>query len=78
MAYEYEHDVISELEQMGVDYQSNGYFNMSIEVQEVYHKAEILNKIVNIIKTGRSLNSNIDFEIIVLAIEHELIYLEDK
>lgn len=48
------------------------------EIKEVYRKAEILNKIVNIIKTGRSLNSNIDFEIIVLAIEHELIYLEDK
>ncbi|MGO2108647.1 MAG: hypothetical protein ACTH27_06685 [Staphylococcus equorum] len=48
------------------------------ELQEVYHKAEILNKIANIIKTGRSLNSNIDFEIIVSAIEHELIYLEDK
>ena len=40
MAYEYENDVISELEQMGVDYQSNGYFNMSIEVQEVYLKAK--------------------------------------
>jgi hypothetical protein len=40
MTYEYEHDVISELEQMGVDYQSNGYFNMSIEVQEVYRKAK--------------------------------------
>lgn len=48
------------------------------ELQEVYFKAEILNKIVNIIKTGRSLNSNIDFEIIVLAIEHELKYLEGK
>lgn len=48
------------------------------ELQEVYHKAEILNKIVNIIKNGRSLNSNIDFEIIVLAIEHELIYLGDE
>lgn len=40
MAYEYENDVISELEQMGVDYQSNGYFNMSIEVEEAYRKAK--------------------------------------
>ena len=47
MAYEYEHDVISELEQMGVDYQSNGYFNMSIEVQEVYLKAKAFDEIVN-------------------------------
>ncbi|PTL18487.1 hypothetical protein BUZ08_00830 [Staphylococcus gallinarum] len=45
MAYEYEHDVISELEQMGVDYQSNGYFNMSIEVQEVYRKAKAFDAI---------------------------------
>lgn len=40
MCYEYEQDVISELEQMGVDYESNGYFNMSIEVEEVYRKAK--------------------------------------
>ncbi len=75
MAYEYEGKLL--------DYASGSktyeeYKAMSQELQEVYHKAEILNKIVNIIKTGRSLNSNIDFEIIVLAIEHELIYLEDK
>ena len=25
---------------MGVDYQSNGYFNMSIEVEEAYRKAK--------------------------------------
>lgn len=48
MAYEYEHDVISELEQMGVDYQSNGYFNMSIEVEEVYRKAKAFDEILNI------------------------------
>ena len=45
MAYKYEHDVISELEQMGVDYQSNGYFNMSIEVEEVYRKAKAMDEI---------------------------------
>lgn len=75
MAYEYEGKLF--------DYASGSktyeeYKAMTQELQEVYHKAEILNKIVDIIKTGRSLNSNIDFEIIVLAIEHELIYLEDK
>ncbi|MGE7364688.1 hypothetical protein [Staphylococcus cohnii] len=75
MAYEYEGKLL--------DYASGSktyeeYKAMTQELQEVYHKAEILNKIVNIIKTGRSLNSNIDFEIIVLAIEHELIYLEDE
>lgn len=75
MAYEYEGKLL--------DYASGSktyeeYKAMTQELQEIYHKAEILNKIVNIIKTGRSLNSNIDFEIIVLAIEHELIYLGDK
>lgn len=45
MAYEYEKDVISELEQMGVDYESNGYFNMSIEVEEVYRKAKAFDEI---------------------------------
>ncbi|PTK95467.1 hypothetical protein [Staphylococcus gallinarum] len=45
MAYEYEDAVISELEQMGVDYQSNGYFNMSIEVQEVYRKAKAFDEV---------------------------------
>lgn len=75
MAYEYEGKLL--------DYASGSktyeeYKVMTQELKEVYHKAEILNKIVDIIKTGRSLNSNIDFEIIVLAIEHELIYLEDK
>lgn len=48
MAYEYESDVISELEQMGVDYQSNEYFNMSIEVEEVYRKAKAFDEILNI------------------------------
>ena len=75
MAYEYEGKLL--------DYASGSktyeeYKAMTQELQEIYHKAEILNKIVNIIKNGRSLNSNIDFEIIVLAIEHELIYLGDE
>lgn len=45
MAYDYEKDVISELEQMGVDYESNGYFNMSIEVEEVYRKAKAFDEV---------------------------------
>lgn len=48
MAYEYESDVISELEQMGADYQSNEYFNMSIEVEEVYRKAKTYEKLVEL------------------------------
>lgn len=46
------------------------------ELEEVYFKAVILDKILNIIKTGRSLGLHSDSEIILLAIEHELKYLE--
>jgi len=49
------------------------------EVKEVYAKAKILNKITNIVKTGRSLGDFGDVEVTLLAIEHELNYiLEDK
>ena len=75
MAYEYESKLL--------DYASDSktyeeYKAMSQELQEVYRKAEILNKIVNIIKTGRSLGSDTDSEIILREIEHELKYTEDK
>lgn len=46
---------------------------------ELYAKAKILNKITNIVKTGRSLEDFGDVEVTLLAIEHELNYiLEDK
>ena len=49
------------------------------ELQEVYNKAKILNKIIDIVKTGRSLEDFGDVEVTLLAIEHELNYiLEDK
>ena len=75
MTYEYEGKLL--------DYASHSktyeeYKTMSQELQEVYRKAEILNKIVNIIKTGRSLGSDTDSEIILREIEHELKYTEDK
>ena len=79
MAYEYEEDVVSELENLGVDYQSNAHYKMADEVKEVYIKAKILNKIIDIVKTGRSLEDFGDVEVTLLAIEHELNYmLEDK
>lgn len=78
MAYEYEKENISKINHFNIVTGSSNVSKPSEELQEVYRKAEILNKIVNIIKTGRSLNSDIDFEIIVLAIEHELTYLEDE
>ena len=75
MAYEYESKLL--------DYASDSktyeeYKAMSQELQEVYRKAEILNKIVNIIRRGRSLGRDIDSEIILRAIEHELKYLEGE
>ena len=45
MAYKYEHEVISELEYMGVEHQSNGHFEMANEVEEVYHKAKAFDEI---------------------------------
>ena len=79
MAYEYERDVVSELENLGVEYQSNAHYEMAGEVEEVYIKAKILNKIIDIVKTGRSLEDFGDVEVTLLAIEHELNYiLEEK
>ena len=79
MEYEYERDVVSELKQFGVGYQSNAHYEMANEVEEVYIKAKILNKIIDIVKTGRSLEDFGDVEVTLLAIEHELNYiLEDK
>ena len=79
IAYEYERDVVSELKQVGVEYQSNAHYEMVDEVEEVYIKAKILNKIIDIVKTGRSLEDFGDVEVTLLAIEHELNYiLEEK
>ena len=48
------------------------------ELNEVYFKAETLNKIIDIVRRGRSLGRDTDSEIILRAIEHELKYLEDE
>ena len=34
MAYEYEKDVVGILEYLAVEYRSNGYYDMSAEVEE--------------------------------------------
>lgn len=48
-------------------------------IKDLERKAKILNKITNIVKTGRSLEDFGDVEVTLLAIEHELNYiLEDK
>ena len=79
MAYEYENTVVAELTSLGMEYNSNEHYYMAGEVEEVYIKAKILNKIIDIVKTGRSLEDFGDVEVTLLAIEHELNYiLEDK
>ncbi|WP_305751696.1 hypothetical protein [Mammaliicoccus sciuri] len=79
MAYEYENKVINILKNLGALYNSNINFRMAEEVREVYAKAKILNKITDIVKTGRSLEDFEDVEVTLLAIEHELNnMLEDK
>ena len=79
MAYEYENTVVAELTSLGMEYNSNAHYEMADEVEEVYIKAKILNKIIDIVKTGRSLEDFRDVEVTLLAIEHELNYiLEEK
>ncbi|WP_239709390.1 MULTISPECIES: hypothetical protein [unclassified Mammaliicoccus] len=73
MAYEYENDVISELEQMGVDYESNGYFNMSIEVEEVYAKAKAFNEISDVIKKAEFYDRDTALDVVEIVED-----LEDK
>lgn len=48
MSYEYEHDVVSELEQFGVEYQSNAHYEMADEVRDVYAKARAFDEILNV------------------------------
>ena len=79
MVYEYENTVVAELTSLGMEYNSNPHYEMADEVEEVYIKAKISNKIIDIVKTGRSLEDFGDVEVTLLAIEHELNYiLEDK
>ena len=72
MGYQYKNEIfVTEL--------ADGYSDEILnEVKEVYTKAKILNKITNIVKTGRILEDFGDSEVTLLAIEHELNYiLED-
>lgn len=77
MAYEYEDEIKEELEFIRFEFIGNQN-EMLRELQEVYFKAKILNRIISIVKNGRSLGSDTDSEIILRAIEHELKYTEDK
>lgn len=76
MAYEYEmKNLIAKLSGVWVESEKKEILK---ELQEVYFKAEILNRIIGIVKNGRSLGSDTDSEIILRAIEHELKYMEGK
>ena len=78
MAYKYE-DKINEAFFTASRDGRNVNGELLAELQEVYNKAKILNKIIDIVKTGRSLEDFGDVEVTLLAIEHELNYmLEDK
>ncbi|MDW4273881.1 hypothetical protein QI074_03725 [Staphylococcus saprophyticus] len=77
MTYEYEDEIKEELEFIRFEFIGNQN-EMLRELQEVYFKAEILNRIIGIVKNGRSLGSDTDSEIILRAIEHELKYTEGE
>ena len=51
MTYEYERDVVSELENLGVDYQSNAHYEMAGEVEEVYAKAKVFDEVIKKVET---------------------------
>ena len=85
MAYEYENDVVSELKQMGVDYQSNGYFNMSIELEEIYRKAKAFDEIkerfekeykAEVFEESLYHPENFDNSEFLIDVEH-ILYFED-
>ena len=81
MAYEYEKSLKNRLLNLELDdYVEVIQLEKEYEeLKEVYAKAKILNKIIDIVKTGRSLEDFGDVEVTLLAIEHELNYiLEDK
>ena len=81
MAYEYEKSLKNRLLNLELDdYVEVIQLEKEYEeLEEVYAKAKILNKIIDIVKTGRSLEDFGDVEVTLLAIEHELNYmLEDK
>ena len=85
MAYEYEKDVVSELKQMGVDYQSNGYFNISIELEEIYRKAKAFDEIkerfekeykAEVFEESLYHPENFDNSEFLIDVEH-ILYFED-
>ena len=85
MTYEYENDVVSELKQMGVDYQSNGYFNMSIELEEIYRKAKAFDEIkerfekeykAEVFEESLYHPENFDNSEFLIDVEH-ILYFED-
>ena len=85
MAYEYENDVVSELKQMGEDYQSNGYFNMSIELEEIYRKAKAFDEIkerfekeykAEVFEESLYHPENFDNSEFLIDVEH-ILYFED-
>ena len=51
MTYEYENDVVSELKQVGVEYQSNAHYEMAGEVEEVYAKAKVFDEVIKKVET---------------------------
>ncbi|HAL08933.1 MAG TPA: hypothetical protein DCO67_03075 [Staphylococcus sp.] len=80
MAYEYENDVVSELEHLGVEYQSNAHYEMADEVEEAYAKAKAFDEILKLEKET-SLYSIKGKEDLELGIEIRKIineYMEDK
>lgn len=76
MAYEYEHDAVSELEQFGVEYQSNAHYEMADEVKEVYAKARAFDEVIKIVET-EFVSEDLADDIRILVNDYEY-DMEDK
>ncbi len=79
MAYEYEKNVLAEIKELGARYKSPSIYVMAGEVEEVYRKAKVLDKVVNIVEDKEDFYSNEFIEAVVSAVDEFLEYeLEDK
>lgn len=80
MAYEYEHDVVSELENLGIEYQSNAHYEMADEVRNVYAKEKVFDEILKIEKETSlySIAGKEDLELGTETRKNINKYMEDK
>lgn len=79
MAYKYEKNVVAEIKELGARHKAPSFYAMADEVEDVYRKAKVLDKVVNIVEDKEDFYSNEFIEAVVSAVDEFLEYdLEDK